>query len=191
MSLVCIWASVRCFLNLLFLLWLLSWTSKGIQRQLQHTRHPYLPSKLRKRHQHWLAQAHSRLNSILTYHPIDAKETNYKHKSKIYLNGITHTLHDPPPRFSFHHRVFKMCNLPSSCNLRTVWLIAVRYGESIGMRIEMELIKWCVYFALIGRHLLWRIAMPYPFESSRFPTCVSSQLRSITYSIDVDSMRKA
>lgn len=40
------------------------------------------------------------------------------------------TLQDPPPRFSFHHFVFSMCNFPSSCSFKTAPLIAVRYGES-------------------------------------------------------------
>lgn len=40
-------------------------------------------------------------------------------------------------------------------------------------------------------YLLCLIAIPYPFESSIPPICVSSQLRSITYSIDVDSIKNA
>lgn len=35
------------------------------------------------------------------------------------------TLQDPPPCLSFHHRVFNICNLPSSCNLRIAPFIAV------------------------------------------------------------------
>lgn len=40
------------------------------------------------------------------------------------------TLQDPPPRFSFHHFVLRICNFPSSCNFKTAPLMAVRYGES-------------------------------------------------------------
>jgi hypothetical protein len=40
------------------------------------------------------------------------------------------TLQEPPPRFSFHHRVLRMCSLPSSWSLSTAPLMAVRYGES-------------------------------------------------------------
>lgn len=40
------------------------------------------------------------------------------------------TLHEPPPRFSFHQRVFKICSFPSSWSLSIAPLIAVRNGES-------------------------------------------------------------
>ena len=42
----------------------------------------------------------------------------------------TLTLHDPPPRFSFHQRVFSKCSFPSSCSFRIAPLMAVLYGES-------------------------------------------------------------
>lgn len=52
--------------------------------------------------------------------------------------------------------------------------------------------KWPpILLMLVHLYSLGGIAMPYPFESSSPPTCVSSQFRSITYSMEVDSMRKA
>lgn len=45
------------------------------------------------------------------------------------------TRHDPPPRRSFHQRVFKRWSLPSSCNLSTAPLINVRYGDPCGIAI--------------------------------------------------------
>lgn len=40
------------------------------------------------------------------------------------------TLQDPPPRFSFHQRVFSMWSFPSSCSFKIASLMAVLYGES-------------------------------------------------------------
>lgn len=56
---------------------------------------------------------------------------------KIQMRRIVRwlTLQEPPPRFSFHQRVFKMCSFPSSCNFNTAPFIAVRYGESAIQKI--------------------------------------------------------
>lgn len=48
------------------------------------------------------------------------------------------TLQDPPPRFSFHQRVFRICSLPSSCSLSTAPLMAVRYGESATETLQAQ-----------------------------------------------------
>jgi hypothetical protein len=53
----------------------------------------------------------------------------------VFACEIVLTLQDPPPRFSFHQRVFRMCSLPSSWSLSTAPLIAVRYGESATERL--------------------------------------------------------
>jgi len=46
------------------------------------------------------------------------------------LSRILLTLQAPPPRFSFHQRVFSMWSLPSSWSFRMAPLMAVLYGES-------------------------------------------------------------
>lgn len=51
-------------------------------------------------------------------------------KRKFRLCVCTLTLQDPPPRFSFHQRVFSKCSFPSSCSFRIAPLMAVLYGES-------------------------------------------------------------
>jgi hypothetical protein len=54
------------------------------------------------------------------------------------------TLHAPPPRFSFHQRVFRMWSLPSSCSFNIAPLIAVRNGESgrVNRHRKIESIGW-------------------------------------------------
>lgn len=114
-------------LSLPFLQQPLFLTSKRIHRQHKHRQRPYHPSAQQKLHQRLLVQVHLLLSWISMYRP---------GKGYLIRNSVTVTTkieltrQEPPPRFSFHHLVFKICNLPSSCNFKTAPLIAVRYGES-------------------------------------------------------------
>lgn len=64
-------------------------------------------------------------------------------------------------------------------------LKAVLKGESRKKRCQLDNLNGFYEYSLGG------MAIPYPFESSIPPIWVSSQFLSITYSIEVDSIRKA
>ena len=85
---------------------------------------PCRPSAPRTRRPRWPAPARWRCCSSSSSRP-----TPQSHKSTKQRN-FQLTLHAPPPRFSFHHRVFKMWSLPSSCSFNIAPLIAVLKGES-------------------------------------------------------------
>lgn len=70
------------------------------------------------------------------------------------------TLQDPPPRFSFHHRVFSKCNFPSSCSFSMAPLMAVLYGES-----EVPRSFWATPNLFLSR--VWKLFAKFPSKSCR------------------------
>jgi hypothetical protein len=110
-------------------------TSTRTRRQQWRMPHPCPPSVPQTHHPHWPSPAHSQHSSSWMCHPAKWRDGMMLvalqcHCTTPNAREAELTLQDPPPRFSFHQRVFRMCSLPSSWSLSTAPLIAVRYGES-------------------------------------------------------------
>lgn len=100
-------------------------TSTQIRTRRWRRRCPFRPWAPRKRRRRSPGPAHWPSSSISMYRP-----TNKRFVSQPLYNSSSYvTRQFPPPRFSFHHRVFRTCNFPSSCSFNTAPLINVRYGD--------------------------------------------------------------
>lgn len=85
--------------------------------------------------------------------------------------------------FTFFFLDLSIINDSRWCSLITKWKSARATRNSL----QQEGILHKAFYL----HLLGGIAMPYPLESKRPPTWVRSQFLSITYSMEVDSIRNA
>lgn len=86
---------------------------------------PCHPWGRRKRRQHSPDPAHWQSSSISMYRPTNKRFVSCTLRN--FFSIVTRQF--PPPRFSFHHLVFRTCNFPSSCSFNTAPLINVLYGD--------------------------------------------------------------